>query len=76
MRLSKNETKKQKLLTKDQMIEKMRKINAKHNDNIESRKNALKTLMSGIPVGNKVLFWFLWRIYILMNHINVLFRAT
>ena len=26
MRLSKNETKKQKLLTKDQMIEKMRKI--------------------------------------------------
>ena len=54
MRFSKNEMKKQKLMTKDQMIEKMRKINAKHNDNLESRKNALKTLMGGIPVGNKV----------------------
>ena len=41
-------------MTKDQMIEKMRKINAKHKDNIDSRKNALKILMSGIPVGNKV----------------------
>lgn len=41
-------------MTKDQMIEEMRKINAKHNDNEESRKNALKILMSGIPVGNKV----------------------
>lgn len=36
------------------MIEEMRKINAKHKDNSESRKNALKILMSGIPVGNKV----------------------
>ena len=54
MRFSKNEMKKQKLMTKDQMIEKMRKINAKHNDNLESCKNALKTLMGGIPVGNKV----------------------
>ena len=36
------------------MIDKMRKINAKHNDNMDSRKNALKTLMSGIPVGDKV----------------------
>ena len=54
MRFSKNEMKKQKLMTKDQMIEKMRKINAKHNDNLESRKSALKTLMGGIPVGNKV----------------------
>lgn len=41
-------------MTKDQMIEEMRKINAKHKDNSESRKNALKILMSGIPVGNKV----------------------
>lgn len=41
-------------MTKDQMIEKMRKINAKHKDNIDSRKNALKILMSGIPIGNKV----------------------
>ena len=41
-------------MTKDQMIEEMRKINAKHKDNMESRKNALKILMSGIPVGNKV----------------------
>ena len=41
-------------MTKDQMIEEMRKINAKHKDNIESRKNALKILMGGIPVGNKV----------------------
>ena len=54
MRLSRTEVKKQKLMTKDQMIDKMRKINAKHTDNMESRKNALKTLMSGIPVGNKV----------------------
>ena len=41
-------------MTKDQMIEKMRKINAKYKSNIESRKNAMKILMSGIPVGNKV----------------------
>lgn len=41
-------------MTKDQMIEEMRKINAVCNDNSESRKNALKILMSGIPVGNKV----------------------
>ena len=41
-------------MTKDQMIEKMRKINTKHKDNTESRKNAMKILMSGIPVGNKV----------------------
>lgn len=54
MKTSRSEMKRQKLLTKDQMIDKMRKINAKHNDNMESRKNALKTLMSGIPVGNKV----------------------
>ena len=54
MRLSRTEKKKQKLMTKDQMIDKMRKMNAKHNDNMESRKNALKTLMGGIPVGDKV----------------------
>lgn len=49
-------TKKRKVcgMTKDQMIEEMRKINAKYDDNIESRKNALKILMGGIPVGNKV----------------------
>lgn len=41
-------------MTKDQMIEAMRKINAKYNDNLEERKNALKILMGGIPVGNKV----------------------
>ena len=41
-------------MTKDQMIEEMRKINAKHNNNMDNRKNALKILMSGIPVGNKV----------------------
>lgn len=54
MKTTRSETKKQKLMTKDQMIDKMRKMNAKHNDNMESRKNALKTLMGGIPVGNKV----------------------
>lgn len=41
-------------MTKDQMIELMRKINSKHTDNMENRKNALKILMGGIPVGNKV----------------------
>lgn len=41
-------------MTKDQMIDEMRKINAKHKDNIESRKNALKTLMNGIQMGSKV----------------------
>ena len=54
MKTTRSEMKKQKLMTKDQMIDKMRKMNAKHNDNMESRKNALKTLMGGIPVGNKV----------------------
>lgn len=56
--LKKNETKSKKIatcgMTKDQMIEKMRKINAKHSDNMDSRKNALKVLMGGIPIGNKV----------------------
>lgn len=41
-------------MTKDQMIEAMKKINARHNDNTESRKNALKALMGGIQMGNKV----------------------
>lgn len=41
-------------MTKDQMIELMRKINSKHNDNMENRKNALKALMGGIQMGNKV----------------------
>lgn len=41
-------------MTKDQMIEEMRKINAKRSDNVDSRKNALNILMGGIPVGNKV----------------------
>lgn len=54
MKPSGTEIRKQKLLTKEQMIDKMRKINAKHTDNTENRKNALKTLMGGIPVGNKV----------------------
>ena len=58
MRQKQNDTKNTKNevcgMTKDQMIEEMRKINAKHKDNSESRKNALKILMSGIPVGNKV----------------------
>lgn len=54
MKTTRSEMKKQKLMTKDQMIDKMRKMNAKHNDNMESRKNALKTLMGGIPVVNKV----------------------
>ena len=58
-------------MTKDQMIEAMRKINAKYNDNLEERKNALKILMGGIPVGNKVLF--LWKIYTLMIPISGLF---
>lgn len=56
--LKQNDTKNKKAeacgMTKDQMIEEMRKINAKHNDNMESRKNALKILMGGIPVGDKV----------------------
>ena len=54
MKTTRSEMKKQKLMTKDQMIDQMRKMNAKYNDNMESRKNALKTLMGGIPVGNKV----------------------
>lgn len=41
-------------MTKDQMIELMRKINSKHTDNMENRKNALKALMGGIQMGNKV----------------------
>ncbi len=41
-------------MTKDQMIEEMRKINEECNDNFEERKNALKILIGGIPVGNKV----------------------
>ena len=41
------------MMTKDQMIDKMRKMNAKHTDNMDSRKNALKVLMSGIPVADK-----------------------
>lgn len=41
-------------MTKEQMIDLMRKINSKHKDNMESRKSALKILMSGIPVENKV----------------------
>ena len=41
-------------MTKDQMIELMRKINSKHNDNMENRKNALKALMGCIQMGNKV----------------------
>ena len=32
----------------------MKKVNARHNDNTESRKNALKALMGGIQMGNKV----------------------
>ena len=75
MKTTRSEMKKQKLMTKDQMIDKMRKMNAKHNDNMESRKNALKTLMGGIPVGNKSLCaGSSRRLYILMNPINVLFR--
>lgn len=41
-------------MTKDQMIELMRKMNAGRTDNVESRKNALKTLMNGVQMGNKV----------------------
>lgn len=44
-------------MTKDQMIREMRKINARHRDNMESRKNALKILMNGIQIGNKVFIW-------------------
>lgn len=35
-------------MTKEQMIDLMRKINSKHKDNMESRKSALKILMNGI----------------------------
>lgn len=41
-------------MTKDQMINEMKKINSKHSDNMDSRKSALKILMSVIPVGDKV----------------------
>lgn len=41
-------------MSKDKMIEKMRKINASYKNNMDSRKNALKILMGGIPIGNKV----------------------
>ena len=41
-------------MSKDKMIEKMRKINSSRNDNTDSRKNALKILMGGIPIGDKV----------------------
>lgn len=49
-----NQKKDVKAMTKDEMIELMKKINSKHTDNIESRKNALKTLMNGVQIGNKV----------------------
>ena len=58
MKLLNDNTEKKKketcVMTKDQMIEKMREINEECNDNPEERKNALKILMGGIPVGNKV----------------------
>lgn len=58
MRLLKDDTRDKKAetceMTKDQMIELMKKINARNDDNLESRKNALKTLMNGIQMGNKV----------------------
>lgn len=41
-------------MTKDEMIELMKKINSENTDNLESRKNALKTLMNGVQIGNKV----------------------
>lgn len=42
-----------KRMTKDQMIDLMKKINEGRKDNIQSRKNALKTLMSGIQFGDR-----------------------
>ena len=47
-------SKNMKMMQKDQMIALMKKINEGKEDNVQSRKNALKTLMSGIPVGDKV----------------------
>lgn len=41
-------------MTKEQAIEKMRLINSKHDDNVESRKNALNTIINAIPVGGKI----------------------
>ena len=41
-------------MKKEQMIEKKRKIHTRNNNNTESRKDVLKILMSGIPIGNKV----------------------
>lgn len=51
---TKNRKKDVKAMTKDEMIELMKNINFKHTDNDESRKNALKTLMNGVQIGNKV----------------------
>lgn len=69
-------------MTKDQMIEEMRRINAKYSDNMESRKNALKTLMNGIQMGNKVFVLVpVEDLYIdesyqrsVQNHVNILVR--
>lgn len=41
-------------MTKDQMIEKMERINRERKDNLESRRSALNTLVGAFPVGGKV----------------------
>lgn len=69
-------------MTKDQMIEKMEKINRGHKDNLESRRNALNILISSIPVGGKVFAIIpLNELYIdesyqrsLQNHVKIIAR--
>lgn len=41
-------------MTKDQMIERMEKINKGRKDNLESRRSALNTLVGAFPVGGKI----------------------
>lgn len=56
LKQSNTETKKTEVcgMTKDQMIGLMEKINRGRKDNLESRRSALNTLVSAIPVGGKV----------------------
>lgn len=70
------------VMTKDQMIELMEKINRGHKDNLESRRSALNTLVGAFPVGGKVFAVVsLDELYIdesyqrsLQNHVKIIAR--
>lgn len=69
-------------MTKDEAIEKMRKINVGHRDNIDGRKNALSILAGATPAGGKLFATiFLEDLHIddsyqrpIQNHIKTLTR--